>query len=258
MRKLSAAFAFVLALAATVAHADHHLTATAPWTSPVCGAGPDGDRPAGMDADGDGVADSNDWCPKSGAGERVNSDGCASWQVPVDCTRVAAAPEPMQIVPVAPAPKGAPAPLPKGTRDADSDGVADEADKCPGTPRGTEVDKNGCAIISKVVLKGVNFATGSSKLLPAASETLKSVASAMKADPSIKVEVGGYTDSVGEEAKNQALSERRAKSVKTFLVNEGVDAGRLTTKGYGESDPVDTNDTKEGRANNRRVAFKVK
>ena len=102
----------------------------------------------------------------------------------------------------------------------------------------------------------MNFATGSAKLLPGASETLRTVVSAMKADKSIKVEVGGHTDSVGSDAKNQALSEKRAKSVKDFLVKEGIEAGRLSTKGYGETAPVDSNDTKEGRANNRRVAFK--
>ena len=157
------------------------------------------------------------------------------------------------VVATAMAPAAAPAPI----VDTDGDGVADSADKCPGTPRGTEVDRNGCANISKVVLKGVNFGTGSSTLLPAASETLRSVASAMKADPALKVEVGGYTDSVGDAAKNLALSERRAKAVKAFLVHEGIDGGRLATKGYGQASPADTNDTAAGRANNRRVAFKL-
>lgn len=249
MKTLGALFALALAMSTSVASAGH---LTAPWTSTVCAAGPSGDRPAGIDADGDGVADSEDWCPRSSAGDRVGSNGCAAWEVPVDCERMAAAPAPARVVPVAPAPM-----MPAGTRDSDHDGVADEDDKCPGTPRGTVVDKNGCADISKVVLKGVNFATGSSKLLPAASETLRTVVSAMKADPAVTVEVGGHTDSVGEEAKNQGLSERRARSVKDFLVKEGIAASRLSTQGYGESTPADTNDTPAGRANNRRVAFKI-
>jgi OOP family OmpA-OmpF porin len=251
MKMLSAMFALVLALSAGVASADHHTGTTSPFTAPVCGAGPTGDHPTGIDADGDGVVDSEDWCPHSN-GDRVGPNGCAVWDIAVDCSRMAAAPAPMRVVPLAAAPVN-----PMGTRDADHDGVADEDDRCPGTPRGVEVDKNGCANISKVVLKGVNFATGSAKLLPAASETLRTVASAMKADSKIRVEVSGHTDSVGEEAKNQGLSERRAKSVKDFLVSEGIDSGRLSTKGYGESKPVDTNDTAAGRANNRRVTFKV-
>lgn len=252
MKMLSATFAGVLALTAGVARADYQAVQTAHWTAPVCSAGPAGDHPAGIDEDGDGVVDSQDWCPSSGAGDRVGSNGCAAWDIPVNCERTAQTPAPARVIPLAAAPF-----VPAGVRDADRDGVADEADKCPGTPRGTEVDRNGCANISKVVLKGVNFATGSAKLLPAASETLRSVASAMKVDTKIRVEVGGHTDSVGDEAKNQGLSERRAKSVKAFLVNEGVDASRLTTQGYGESKPSDTNDTAGGRANNRRVAFKV-
>ena len=247
MKILSAFFAMALALSASVASAEH---ITAPWTSPVCSAGPTGDRPAGIDADSDGVPDSEDWCPRTAADSRVGSNGCATWEVPVDCEHMAAAPAPARVVPVAPAP-------PAGMKDADHDGVADADDKCPGTPRGTAVDANGCADISKVVLRGVNFATGSSKLLPAASEQLRQVALAMKANPKLKVEVGGHTDSVGDAAKNQGLSERRANSVKAFLVNEGVDAGRFSTKGYGPSVPVDTNDTPAGRANNRRVAYKV-
>lgn len=222
--------------------ADYRLTA--PWTTPVCGAGPTGDRPAGMDADGDGVVDSEDWCPRSEAGVHVNADGCAAGELHVDCPMSAAvAPAPARVVPVA--------------DDRDHDGVADAEDRCPGTPRGAEVDARGCVVIEKVVLKGVNFATGSATLKAAAGETLRSVAAAMKANPKLEVEVQGYTDSVGDEKKNQALSERRALSVKAFLVKEGVDAGRLATKGYGEENPADTNDTPEGRANNRRVAFKV-
>ena len=256
MKMLSGMFTRVLPVAlmafAGAANADHTgAGGTAPWTSPVCSAGPTGDRPAGMDADGDGVVDSEDWCPMSAAGERVGSNGCAAWEIPVHCAHVAQA-VPARVVPVEKV-----APLAAGTPDADHDGVPDSEDKCPGTTRGAEVDANGCVKIEKVVLKGVNFATGSSKLLPAASGTLRTVASAMKANGKIKVEVGGYTDSVGEDAKNLALSERRAKSVKTFLVNEGVAADRLSTKGFGKANPADTNDTPAGRANNRRVEFKL-
>jgi len=219
------------------------------YAAPVCGAGLPGDHPAGMDRDHDGIPDSEDWCPTSKEDSRVGYKGCAESEVPVRCEEAGA-------VPAAPTTRVVPPVKGKDT-DSDDDGVEDEDDKCPGTPRGLEVDRKGCVKIEKVVLKGVNFATGSAKLLPAASDTLRTVATAMKAAPKVEVEVGGHTDSVGNEKKNQGLSERRAQSVKAFLVGEGVEADRLSTQGYGESDPVDSNDTAEGRANNRRVAFKV-
>jgi len=163
----------------------------------------------------------------------------------------APAPEPAK---PAPAPKAA-APAP--TKDSDSDGVADDKDRCPGTARGSAVDANGCVAIEKITLKGVSFAPGSSTLLPAASASLREVAAAMKANAKVKVEIGGHSDAMGDDAKNMALSQRRAESVKAFLVKEGVEAARLTAKGYGETKPVDTNDTPQGRANNRRVEFDV-
>jgi len=111
--------------------------------------------------------------------------------------------------------------------------------------------------IEKVRLQGTNFRTGSAALQPGASGTLREAASILKANPELKVEIGGHADSQGDAAKNQVLSERRAQSVKDFLVGEGVAANRLTAKGYGEEMPVDSNATVAGRANNRRVEFKV-
>lgn len=209
----------------------------------VCSAGLSGERHAGLDEDGDAVPDSDDWCPDTPEGARVRANGCADWEVPYDCTP--------------PTPVAAPAPAAVPPADSDGDGVADAADKCPGTPQGLAVDADGCVEIGKIVLRGVNFEMGSARLLPAASEPLRTVAAAMKADAAVTVEVGGHTDSIGASARNQRLSERRAQSVKAFLVGEGVAADRLIAKGYGESEPVDSNDTPEGRASNRRVTFKV-
>lgn len=221
--------------------------AEAPYVAPVCQVGLHGDHPAGLDQDGDGVVDSEDWCANSAAGAKVGPNGCATGEVEVVCD--AGLPEPK--------PRVVPTAVSGGAKDTDGDGVEDADDKCPGTPKGSAVDDNGCVSIEKVVLRGVNFATGSATLLPAAHGTLRTVAAAMKVNKKLEVEVGGHTDSVGDEAKNQRLSERRAESVKAFLVKEGVEADRLSTKGYGESQPADSNDTAEGRANNRRVAFKV-
>jgi OmpA-OmpF porin, OOP family len=237
MRNLGWMCAFLAVASFNAAANDHVMTA------PVCTAGLSGSHAAGADADRDGVPDSEDWCPRSAPGTRIGHDGCAAGEVDVRCTGA----------PVAAAPRVVAA----GVRDSDRDGVPDEDDRCPNTTRGVAVDSRGCADISRVVLKGVSFATGSATLKPEAHDTLRTVAAAMKANPKLKVEVGGHTDSVGEDARNQALSERRAQSVKDFLVKEGIEAGRLTTRGYGETQPVDTNDTAAGRANNRRVAFNV-
>lgn len=216
----------------------------------VCGIGVPGDRFAGLDDDRDSVPDSEDWCPATAPNTRVGSNGCADWEVPVECKPVAAASPP---VPVVPAKQAAAAPA----ADTDGDGVADPADQCAGTPAGMAVDATGCVQIEKVVLKGVSFEMGSATLRPDAAQTLRTVATAMKASPKTTVEIGGHTDSIGPADKNQRLSQRRAESVKRFLVGEGVDAARLDAKGYGEDQPVADNQTDAGRANNRRVEFKV-
>jgi len=208
----------------------------------------EGDRHAGLDLDGDAIPDSEDWCALTPANTRVGPNGCADWEIPVTCERDAP-------VPPAPAPASAPAAGPP--KDSDGDGVTDAADQCADTPSGLAVDARGCVEIEKVVLSGVNFAMGSATLVPGASGTLRTVAQAMKASPAVAVEVGGHTDSIGPADKNQRLSERRASAVKQFLVGEGVDAARITVKGYGETQPVESNETDAGRANNRRVAFKI-
>jgi len=245
MTRLTAVLAVLSAACFSAAIAADHAPS---YSAPVCQVGLHGDHPAGLDQDGDAVPDSEDWCSRTPAGVRVGPNGCATGEIDIACDR--GLPEPKaRVVPTAVSTRP--------ERDADGDGVRDSEDRCPGTPKGAETDANGCVKIGTVVLKGVNFGTGSAKLLPAASDTLKTVASAMKADDDIEVEIGGHTDSVGDETKNQGLSERRASSVKDFLIKEGIDADRLSTKGYGESDPTDTNDTAAGRANNRRVAFRV-
>jgi len=78
----------------------------------------------------------------------------------------------------------------------------------------------------------------------------------MKENPEMRVEIQGHTDSTGPDAYNQGLSERRASSIKEYLLNKGIDSGRLVVKGYGESDPIASNETLEGRQKNRRVRFK--
>lgn len=138
--------------------------------------------------------------------------------------------------------------------DGDKDGVADCRDKCPNTRPGATVDKDGCEITDNVTIDLVSdeFDFDSDKLKPDMKAALTDFANKVKASPGHEsITVVGHTDSVGTEAYNQGLSERRAKSAAKFLESQGLDS--ITTKGMGESQPVADNKTKAGRAKNRRV-----
>jgi OOP family OmpA-OmpF porin len=167
-----------------------------------------------------------------------------------------AAPEP-----VAPAPKpvvvAAPAPKPvvvAAPIDSDGDGVFDPQDKCPNTPKGFKVDVDGCPVKATLHL---NFAFDSSKVDAEGNAKVDAFASFLKESPAFKANVVGHTDSIGTDAYNQKLSEKRAAIVKTMLINDGVAAERLTSEGMGEKMPVASNKTKEGRAENRRIEVEL-
>ncbi|MEY4953379.1 MAG: hypothetical protein RL299_1803 [Pseudomonadota bacterium] len=104
---------------------------------------------------------------------------------------------------------------------------------------------------------GVTFDVGSSTLKPAFRATLDQVAASLLEYPDSLVDVYGHTDSTGSDAFNQTLSESRARTVMNYLISKGVPAARLRSQGFGETMPVDTNDTAEGRAKNRRVEIKI-
>jgi outer membrane protein OmpA-like peptidoglycan-associated protein len=106
---------------------------------------------------------------------------------------------------------------------------------------------------ARIVLRGVNFDFDSSKIRSDAAAILEAAAETLKENPGVSVEVGGYTDSIGTEAYNMGLSDRRASAVVDALAELGVDRSRMTPHGYGESNPVASNDTADGRAQNRRV-----
>ena len=112
-------------------------------------------------------------------------------------------------------------------------------------------DADGCEIILE--LSGVNFAFDSSALSPAAQSALDGVASRLQFHEVKRVEIAGHTDSTGPEDYNQGLSERRAQSVADYLMKGGIAGSRMDVRGYGETQPVASNDTREGRAQNRRV-----
>lgn len=133
----------------------------------------------------------------------------------------------------------------------DNDGVLNDADKCPNTPAGVVVDESGCE--RKIVLKDVNFAFDSYVVGDSYKQRIQEVADFMKTNPAYKVKLSGYTDSLGSEAYNLKLSQKRADAVRDVLVNDGVEPQKISAMGYGEANPVADNATKEGRAENRRV-----
>jgi len=206
------------------------------------------------DADNDGVADINDQCPNTPEGVKVDTKGC---------------------------------PL-----DTDGDGVADYLDKCPATPAGVKVDMNGCPLdrdgdgvpdyldkcpdvkgtiankgcpevkkevleVFQKALQGIQFETGKDIIRPTSFKILDNVVSIMKENMEYNLNINGHTDNVGKPDANMILSQKRAEAVKAYLVNKGVNAGRLKAFGFGDTKPVADNKTAEGRAKNRRVEFVV-
>jgi OOP family OmpA-OmpF porin len=147
--------------------------------------------------------------------------------------------------------------VPTGLTDSDGDGVIDDKDQCPGTPAGDRVDGHGCTLQKVIALKGVNFEFDSAKLRPDAEGILAEQVETLKKYPDMKVEVAGHTDSKGSDEYNVKLSQRRAQSVMDFFVTAGVPATQLGARGYGESQPISTNDTDEGREENRRVELRI-
>ena len=141
----------------------------------------------------------------------------------------------------------------KGCRlDSDGDGVYDDADKCPGTAKGVRVDFKGCEIIT---LNGVNFDTNKATLTGTAKRILDANLAKIKrnANRVNMVHVMGHTDARGSAAHNQTLSQARAQAVADYLSANGVSASKLMAKGMGETQPVADNATSDGRARNRRV-----
>lgn len=175
-----------------------------------------------VDSDGDGVDDDLDRCPRTPAGVDVDSRGC---------------------------------PL-----DSDRDGVADHLDQCAGTPMGVKVDETGCPIKDEVVLtiNRLGFAFDSAELDRSSKAALDRAVEVIKShSESVNLGVVGHTDSRGSDAYNQKLSERRAAAVVDYLVSKGISRSSLSASGKGESEPVASNDTEDGRAQNRRVELVV-
>ncbi|MGB2248537.1 MAG: OmpA family protein [Alcanivorax sediminis] len=142
--------------------------------------------------------------------------------------------------------------------DSDNDGIADSRDMCPNTLAGGKVDGQGCLLKNQTIsFNNIGFELNSAKITASSRPTLDKLADSLNAQTDFNVEIAGHTDSSGSAEYNESLSDKRANSVREYLIEKGVAAERLTSRGYGEIDPVASNETAAGRAMNRRVEFRV-
>jgi OOP family OmpA-OmpF porin len=140
--------------------------------------------------------------------------------------------------------------------DDDGDGILNSVDQCPNSPAGSRVNNVGCPFDRELLLQGVKFATNSDELLPESLPILENAIATLKRYPEVNIEVAGHTDNRGSDAYNLDLSSRRAASVLKYLRDGGV-SNTLTSRGYGESEPIASNDTDDGRQQNRRVVLRA-
>lgn len=198
------------------------------------------------DADGDGIADNVDKCP--------NVAGLAQLQGCPDTDKDGIADNEDQC----PDQPGSIAM--NGCPDTDNDGIADNVDKCPSKP-GT-ADNGGCPAVSEATKKrlsiiggAIQFETGKATIKKVSFVQLDEVVRIMNQNPDYSMSVEGHTDNVGKPENNMTLSQNRADAVKNYLVGKGIDAGRISATGYGDTRPIDDNKTPKGRTANRRVAM---
>ncbi|GCC49862.1 OmpA/MotB domain-containing protein [Chryseotalea sanaruensis] len=230
------------------------------------------------DTDGDGVEDKNDRCPDVSGLSRFSgcpdSDGDGIEDAEDLCPNL----------------KGLD--IFKGCPDTDGDGVEDSIDKCADTPAGAPVDATGCIIdtdgdgindveddcpkiagtkankgcpelkpevqqLFQKALQGIQFESGRAVIKKISYPIMDAISKVMVDNPSYKLVIGGHTDNVGSEESNMTLSKMRADAVSNYLITKEIDPLRLSSFGFGESTPVDTNETTAGRMRNRRVEFKV-
>ena len=220
--------------------------------------------PAPGDRDKDGIVDNSDACPdRAGVPkEDPERNGCPIADRDKDGIVDAsdACPDEPGLTHENPQKNGCPTP-----EDRDSDNIPDTQDACPdaaGAPN-NDAKKHGCPV-ARVdqgqirIREQVQFASGSGRLLATSDPVLDAVRKILSAHPEItKIEVQGHTDSKGSDHYNLRLSNRRAAAVVRWLTQAGISAARLSSRGLGEERPIDTNETAEGRANNRRVEFHI-
>jgi outer membrane protein OmpA-like peptidoglycan-associated protein len=231
------------------------------------------------DKDGDGITDAEDVCPDN-AGPKENqgcpdqdNDGLFDY---VDNCPTVAGPKENQGCPwpdtdadglldkdddcpnlAGPkANKGCP------YKDSDADGLLDKDDDCPNTP-GPKTNK-GCPVIEQAVIEvlktafdNLEFESGKDIIFESSKPSLNELAAVLKKKTTWNLEIAGHTDNVGDDNGNLVLSKKRAEALKAYLISQGVEEARLLTLYFGETKPIATNDTPEGRQKNRRVEMKI-
>jgi outer membrane protein OmpA-like peptidoglycan-associated protein len=208
------------------------------------------------DADGDSVVDRLDKCPdKAGP---VENGGCPDTDADGDGVF-----DRLDKCPSEPGPKangGCP------DTDTDGDGIVDRLDKCPAEPEtiNNYKDSDGCPDelpekLAKFIgkIEGIRFAPNRAVLLPQSFPVLDKAVEALQENSSVRVEISGHTDNIGQPAQNQALSQQRADAVRAYLESKGVSPGRLIAVGHGSTRPIADNRTEAGRTQNRRVEFQL-
>ena len=218
------------------------------------------------DQDGDGILDNVDRCPSQPEDRDgfEDLDGCPDLDNDQDGIL-----DKVDVCPLKPEDRdlfededGCPDP------DNDQDNILDEDDQCPLEPEDydNDQDEDGCPDLYKSIVvhkdrielkQMIYFATNEDRILERSYPLLNEVARALLDNPKIKVSIEGHTDNQGSDSYNQDLSERRAASVRQYLIVQGIEASRMTSQGFGESRPIDDNRTAEGRAANRRVEFLI-
>jgi len=204
--------------------------------------------PASSDSDGDGVDDSIDKCPTYPGSKATNgcpdSDGDGFPDNEDECPTL----------------KGIA--LFKGCPDSDGDGISDRTDRCPyaagpASSGGCPEVKEAVQEILKRATQAVQFQSGTATLESKSYKILNEVVAIMKENPNYNIEIGGHTDNIGTAQKNMLVSESRAKACYEYIVAQGIEPNRLTYKGFGKTKPIATNNTVEGRQQNRRTEFNV-
>jgi len=204
-----------------------------------------------LDSDNDGVTDAHDKCPTTEANAKVNAIGCkieqdddhdsiinANDKCPA--TRVGATVDAMGC-----------------ELDNDKDGVVDSLDKCPTTQAGVSVDATGCEVLDAPADLGIVFDTNSAKINDSEVVKFDKYVVYLKNVSTANIILEAHTDSVGNEAYNLQLSQRRAQSAKAQLISMGIDAKRITATGYGETKPLVANDSAVNMSKNRRVTARI-
>ncbi|VAW89618.1 hypothetical protein MNBD_GAMMA18-2385 [hydrothermal vent metagenome] len=171
------------------------------------------------DSDNDGIVDALDQCDNTAEGIAVDAQGCIA--------------------------------------DRDGDGILNNVDQCPDSAVDAKVDESGCKLAEIIILKGVNFKTGSAYLTSDSDVELNQIVETMINYPTLIIKVSGYSDNRGPENFNQHLSKKRAQAVVLFLTDRGISEERLQAHGYGSANPIADNNTASGRKENRRVELHI-